>query len=282
MDGSARAAAPGGFLRLSDGETYFRWIGPERGPIAVCIHGLTTPSLVWQALAEGLAEAGYRVLVYDLYGRGYSDRPPTAHDRTLYHRQLDELLAKLRIAGPVTLLGYSMGGAIAASWAAAHPDRVSRLILLAPAGMGHDLGHVARIARDVPVIGDWLMLAAFPLSHRRATGRERLAATDVPGIVAYQQDELRWRGFVPAVLSSVRGILREVQEDDHRALRRAALPVLAIWGAEDRVIPIRAMSVLAAWNPGAHHAVIEGAGHGLPYTHAAAVLAEIRGDRHSS
>jgi pimeloyl-ACP methyl ester carboxylesterase len=276
MDSNARSAAPGGFARLSDGVTHFRWIGPERGRIAVCVHGLTTPSLVWQAVAEGLAEDGYRVLVYDLYGRGYSDRPRKPHDRALFHRQLDDLLTHLGITGPVTLLGYSMGGAIGASWAAAHPGRVERLILLAPAGMGHDLGRIARITRDWPVIGDWLFLTMFPRGHRKGTEAERPIARDVPGIIDYQQDELRWRGFLPAVLSSLRGMLAEVLENDHRALRQAGLPVLAIWGRDDRTIPIKAMGVMAQWNPDAHHEVVDGAGHGLPYSHARNIVDAVR------
>ena len=276
MTQTTRAAAPGGFARLSDGVTHYRWIGPERGRIAVCVHGLTTPSLVWQAVAEGLAEDGYRVLLYDLYGRGYSDRPRKPHDRHLFHRQLNDLLHNLGITEPVTLLGYSMGGSISASWAAAQPERIEKLILLAPAGMGHDLGRVARITRDWPVIGDWLMLAMFPRNHRKGTESERAIARDVPGIIDYQQDELRWRGFVPAVLSSLRGMLAEVLERDHKAIRQAGLSVLAIWGRVDRVIPIKAMGVMAQWNPDAEHAVIEGAGHGLAYTHAGEVVQAIR------
>ena len=276
MTPNARRSAPGGFTTLTAGVTHYRWIGPERGKVAVCVHGLTTPSPVWQAVAEGLAQDGYRVLLYDLYGRGYSDRPRHAHGRGLFHRQLDDLLARLGVTGPVTLLGYSMGGAIGASWAAANPGRVDRLILLAPAGMGHDLGRIAQVTRDWKGIGDWLMLAMFPRNHRRATEAERMIARDVPGIIDTQQDELRWRGFVPAVLSSVRGILSEVLEEDHRSLRKHRIPVLAIWGREDRTIPIKAMGVMAHWNPDAHHEVIEGAGHGLPYSHAGAVVQAIR------
>lgn len=279
MNQTARTAALGGFARLSDGMTHFRWIGPERGKIAVCVHGLTTPSLVWQAVAEGLAEDGYRVLLYDLYGRGYSDRPRKAHDRALFHRQLNDLLEHTGIDGPVTLLGYSMGGAIGASWAAANTDRIERLILLAPAGMGHDLGRSARIIRDWPVIGDWLMLAMFPRRHRKGTEAERGIARDVPGIIDYQQDELRWRGFVPGVLSSIRNMLPDTLEPDHRAIRQAGLPVLAVWGRDDRVIPIRAKDLMAQWNPEARHAVIDGAGHGLPYTHARDVVQAIRDGR---
>ncbi|MEE4347721.1 MAG: alpha/beta hydrolase [Paracoccaceae bacterium] len=286
MDDAARRDAPGDFVELSQGITHFRWIGPVRGPVAVCVHGLTTPSMVWDAVAKGLALMGFRVLVYDLYGRGYSDRAPGLQDQDFFIRQLEDLLASQGITEDVTLLGYSMGGAIVSAFAARHPERVLRVILLAPAGMGHDLGKLAKFTRDTPILGDWLMLLRYPGAHLKGTEAERVLPSEVEGIVDYQQAELSKRGFVPAVLSSLRGILPRPLEKEHRAISREGIPVLAIWGRDDAVIPIRAMGQLTQWNRVARHEVIEGAGHGLTYTHAAAVLraieagiaAEVTGD----
>ena len=80
MNAAARTVARGDFADLSQGRTCYRWTGPLRGPVAVCVHGLTTPSQVWDSIAEGLAAQGFRVLTYDLYGRGFSDRPPGRQD----------------------------------------------------------------------------------------------------------------------------------------------------------------------------------------------------------
>jgi pimeloyl-ACP methyl ester carboxylesterase len=64
---------------------------------------------------------GHRVLTYDLYGRGYSDRPGGEQDARFFIRQLEDLLEHQGVTQPVTLLGYSMGGAIGAAFAAKHP-----------------------------------------------------------------------------------------------------------------------------------------------------------------
>lgn len=275
MDDTARRAAPGEFAQLSQGITHYRWIGPVRGPVAVCVHGLTTPSMVWDAVAKGLALMGFRVLVYDLYGRGYSDRAAGLQDQDFFIRQLEDLLNDQGITEDVTFLGYSMGGAIVTAFAARHPERVLRLILLAPAGMGHDLGKLAKFTRDTPVLGDWLMLLRYPAAHRRGTEAERALPSEVEGIVDYQQAELTKRGFIPAVLSSLRGILPRPLEDAHRRISREGIPVLAIWGRDDTVIPLSAMGQLTQWNRMARQEVIDGAGHGLTYTHARAVLRAI-------
>lgn len=268
-----RAATPGRLADLPQGRTHLRWLGAAEGPVAVCVHGLTTPGFVWDGLAEGLGRRGWRVLVYDLYGRGGSDAPAGRQDPGFFIAQLDALLAHERVAGPVALLGYSMGGAVAAAYAAAHPDRVERLVLIAPAGMGHDLGPLLRLVLRAGPLGTWAMLALYPRAFRRGTEAERGLPTSVPGIVDRQQAELRRRGFVPAVLASLRGMLGADLAATHRRIADHGLPVLAIWGAADEVIALACRDRLAAWNPAARHRVIAAAGHGLTYTHSAQVLA---------
>lgn len=276
MDADARRGAEGHFAQLSQGVTCYDWLGPVRGPVAVCVHGLTTPSFVWRGLARGLALMGYRVLIYDLYGRGFSDRPEGAQTRAFFLRQLEDLLEDQEVGGDITLMGYSMGGAIATCFAAAHPDRIRQLVLIAPAGMGVKAGWLTRVIAGVPVLGDWLMLAGFSGSHKRATERERDLPTSVEGIVDLQQRELQFKGYIPAVLSSLRGILSKSLEAEHKALAKRGVPVLAVWGRMDDVIAERAPGQLAEWNRHARQEVVETAGHGLVYTHTEFVLAALR------
>ena len=272
MDATVRRAAEGSFADLSQGLTHYDWLGPAQGPVAVCVHGLTTPSFVWR----GLARLGYRVLIYDLYGRGYSDRPRGRQDAAFFLRQLDDLLADQRVTGAVTLLGYSMGGAIATAFAARSPNKVRQLVLLASAGMsGHAVG-LGRFVIRTPVIGDLLMYTLYPRRHRHGAEADRGLPNSVEQIVDRQLTELDYRGFVPAVLASMRGILGRPLEAEHRAIHRAHVPVLAIWGRADDVIALSAMGTLAEWSRTAQQEIIGDAGHGLIYSHTDAVLATIQ------
>lgn len=273
-----RDQAPGQFAALSRGQTHYHWSGPEDGEVVVLVHGLTTPSFVWQSLIPILTAKGYPVLAYDHYGRGYSDRPRDAQDEAFFTSHLRELLTDLRIEQPITLIGYSMGGAVAAAFAAAHPEKVKQTILIAPAGMGHDLGMIAKITQYTPLIGDWLMLAFFPKSHRQGCEAERASVTStVDNVFDLQIAEQDTRGFFRSVLSSLRGILAMVLETQHRKIASSGIPVTAIWGRDDTIIPITRKDVLAGWNPDASNIVIEGAGHGLTYTHTDQVGAAILG-----
>ncbi len=275
MSDGRRGSAPGQFAELSQGVTHFHLRGPSDGPLIVCVHGLTTPSFVWEPLAKGLVRLGFRVLVYDLYGRGYSDRPEGLHDKAFFNTQLNDLLSRIEIEDPFHLIGYSMGGAIATGFAAAHPAKVRRLVLLASAGAKLRQTPLLKIIRERGLLGKWLMLAAYPAQLRRGIRAEREAMTASPEITQGQEDQLAFQGFVPAVLSSLRGIMSRPMEGEHMALRQAELPIIAIWGAEDDVIPASTMGNFASWNRGIIHEVLEDAGHGLPYTHTDQVLAHI-------
>lgn len=275
MTRGRRKAAPGQFAALSQGVTHYRWLGAGEGPVAVCVHGLTTPSFVWGPVAEALGKMGYRVLIYDLYGRGFSDRPRGAQDSAFFIRQLDDLLEDQGIAGDVTLLGYSMGGAIASAFAARQAGRIRQLVLLAPAGLGHDLGPLADMAVKYDLFGRWMMLGFYGKSLRRATEAERGLPGPIANMVDLQIAETRMKGFAPAVLSSLRGMLDEDLETAHRSVAEAGVPVLAIWGEKDEIIPLSCRDTLAEWNPKARQEVVAGAGHTLTYTHVGAVMAAL-------
>lgn len=270
-----RATMPGRLVPLSQGLTHVQWHGPETGPVLVCVHGLSTPSFVWGPLLPLLTGLGYRVLTYDLYGRGYSDRAPGRQDSAFFLRQLEDLLKAEGVTGHFSLAGYSMGGSISTSCAVAHPDRVARLILLAPAGLALALGRFSNAVAKSPILGDWVMevLGARALrgGFREGDGADPVA----DAITARALDELSVAGTLRAILSAQRGILSDDQSDLHRRIAAGQVPVTAIWGAEDPVIPISCRDRLAGLNPSVRHVTLADADHRLPYTHAGQVAQAI-------
>jgi pimeloyl-ACP methyl ester carboxylesterase len=271
MNDAARSDAPGHFAELSQGTTHYRWYGGDRAPVAVCVHGLTTPSFVWDAIALRLVRQGFRVLVYDLYGRGYSDRPPGRQNDAFFIRQLEDLLADQTVADDITLFGYSMGGAIASGFAAKHPNRLRQLVLVAPAGFGgFPTGFLQQI-RDYPALGDRLAHALFPRRHRAACDALAQKHPHLAEVAQAQADQVTWQGFIPGVLSSLRYVLRDEMEREHRKLFKEEMHVISIWAAADEVIPLAGMGNLTKWNRRAVQVQVEGATHLLPMTHPDAV-----------
>src|SRR5256885_1393360 len=72
LDANARQGAPGQFVKLSKGVVHYELAGPETGRSIVLVHGFSVPYYLWDGTFETLVKAGYRVLRYDLYGRGLS------------------------------------------------------------------------------------------------------------------------------------------------------------------------------------------------------------------
>src|SRR5690554_2055934 len=96
LDRAARAHLPGSLAQLSDGKTYYQSDGPANGKPVILIHGFSMPSFIWDPTFSALAQAGFHTIRYDLYGRGWSDRPQQPYDKALFVRQLAELMDALK------------------------------------------------------------------------------------------------------------------------------------------------------------------------------------------
>jgi pimeloyl-ACP methyl ester carboxylesterase len=105
---------------------------PEAAPTKptatiVAIHGLTANHTCWAPMADELTPA-YRLVAYDLRGRGESDKPPAGYSLEAHDADLLALLDRLGVARPI-VFGHSLGAHIAVRFAAHHPERVERLVL---------------------------------------------------------------------------------------------------------------------------------------------------------
>ncbi|HVI48678.1 MAG TPA: alpha/beta hydrolase [Chitinophaga sp.] len=137
LDNNARSHAPGRFIQLREGLVHYSLSGPDTARLLVLIHGGGSTGMeVWKYNRSWLLSKGYRVLTYDLYGRGYSDRPDITYDLALYRRQLTALLDTLHIRGSFDIIAMSMGAAIGMDYAGLHPEQVDHVVLLDPAASG--------------------------------------------------------------------------------------------------------------------------------------------------
>ncbi len=110
------------------------------------------------------------------------------------------------------------------------------------------------LAVRVPFAGDLAFRLLGPWALRRAW------PGDDP-LTALKRAEIGKPGYLSATLAALRGILSDRQEADHRALGRADVPVIAIWGQDDRVIPVAGMGQLAVWNRAAIQEDLYGLDH---------------------
>jgi pimeloyl-ACP methyl ester carboxylesterase len=102
------------------------WEG--KGKQILCIHGITANSRFWDCLASALAPH-HRVIAMDLRGRGLSDKPPKGYSIKHHCKDISALMNDQGLERPV-LMGHSLGAFISLVFAARHPERVDRLILV--------------------------------------------------------------------------------------------------------------------------------------------------------
>ncbi|RZU14458.1 alpha/beta fold hydrolase [Streptomyces sp. BK239] len=165
-------------------------MGPGGGrPAAatvVLVHGLLTDSLAsyYFTVAPAFAAAGLDVVMYDLRGHGRSERP--AEGYTLDHNvdDLEALLDRLGVTGPVHLVGNSYGGTVAFGYAARRPERAASVTLVesepATAAWAVKLGGilervVAELAYNEPDVIAWITAHRGHNTARLARGAARLA-----------------------------------------------------------------------------------------------------------
>ncbi|KAI0941145.1 hypothetical protein AcV7_002788 [Taiwanofungus camphoratus] len=157
---------PGGaYVELPHGTVRYWLVGPHNGTRVVLIHGLSVPAIIWKDVAPALAASGFRVLLYDLYGRGYSDAPQTTYDAGLYTTQL-ALLMQYVGWDRAHLAGVSMGGGIAAAFAAHFPHLAgARIALVASTGL-LDPSEISRTSKFLSSPPMQLLTASYPFRVR--------------------------------------------------------------------------------------------------------------------
>lgn len=266
LDAAARGLADGDFVSVTNGQLHYRVAGPEDGPVIVMVHGFSTPNFIFEQNVDALAAAGFRVLRFDHFGRGWSDRPNTDYDVDFYDRELIEFLDAMNLTEPVGLVGLSMGGPITAEFTARHPERVRKLFLFVPAGFdlsGADSG-AAKLLR-IPVLGDWLwnLIGKGTLLGDAQYDESALAPENrLKGDVTQQME---YKGYLPALLSSLRHMPMAGRAETFARVRELGVPVMAVFGDADATVQVSSAAKLQAQIPGADVRVLTGAGHGLNY-----------------
>lgn len=260
LDEAARSSAPGRFVPLTHGRTHYDIGGPPDGQAVVLVPGFSVPFYVWDPTFAALVAAGFRVLRYDLYGRGYSDRPDVVYDLDLFDRQLPELLEAVGVRAPVDICGVSMGGVIAAAFADRHPQRVRRLCLVDPAGLRRRVPLSGRLLQ-APLLGELIMALFGDRMLLAGTAQDLAAPERFPEYVENYRLQMRYAGFKRALLSTMRTLLLCDMTDLYGSVGRGGRPVLVVWGREDRTVPLALSAELRRAMPRAQFHIIEGAGH---------------------
>jgi pimeloyl-ACP methyl ester carboxylesterase len=225
--------------------------GPAGGAVVVLVHGLGGRAEDWRKLAPYLAKAGFRVYLPDLIGYGRSEKP--ANFSYSVHDEADAVLGFLDALSLkwVDLGGWSMGGAIVQHVAADHPERVRRLMLFDSAGLF--------------VLPTWDTNLFTPESPAQLDQLDTLLMPHppaVPGFVA--RDILRVSNHRAWIIRRALAAMLTGRDATDKLLPQLKMPVLLLWGAEDKITPPSLGEAMHQAIPQSELDVIPGCGHLAP------------------
>lgn len=228
------AAYPGDYLSVDGVRLRVRDTGPRDAPAVILLHGFGASLDTWEPWAQALS-ARLRVIRFDLPGFGLTGADPTGdYSDARAMRVLLDLMDQLGL-DRASIVGNSLGGRIAWHFAARHPDRVSRLVLIAPDGFASP-GFAYGEAPGIP-----LMMRALPYVAPRGMLKANLAAAYADSEALSEATVTRYRdmmlapGVRPAILARMgQTILR----DPGPILAGIQTPALLLWGERDGMIPI--------------------------------------------
>ncbi|KIY66707.1 alpha/beta-hydrolase [Cylindrobasidium torrendii FP15055 ss-10] len=255
------------WAELPRGRVHYWIFGPQNGKKVVLVSGYSAPAFIWRHVAPRIAESGCRVLVYDLYGRGYSDSPVSHYDLGLFTEQLALLMQYINWQS-ATLVGLSMGGAIVAGMVNQFPHLVdSQVVLIASTGL------IETAPRGLNFRTSRLMRT---LAEKTFVRRVRSTNFVLP-VEETKKDALLVEiqshylpTFDSTLLLTQRYGPRRGQHQSFSSAHFAGRRVLLINGTKDAVVPLsHPQHIIKLLEPhtSAELVYIEGAGHELVVSH---------------
>jgi pimeloyl-ACP methyl ester carboxylesterase len=230
------------------GDTFVLASGPEAAPPVVLLHGTGTNLAAWQPQIATLSSRA-RVYAVDLIGEpGLSagSRPPL--DSEAHTLWLDDVLKTLEL-DHAALVGESLGGWMALDFAARRPERVSRLAVLNPSGIGSQKMGILLKSVLLKPAGDW---------GRRRT-LQLAAGPSAPALTGERAD------FTVLVVKHFKPRMQRIPRFTDETLRRLTMPLLAVAGAEDVMLDAHETAArLETTVPHAEVRLLPDAGHILP------------------
>jgi pimeloyl-ACP methyl ester carboxylesterase len=253
------------FVEIDGARVHYQEAGEKDNPVLVLIHGFASSTLVWSKVFLNLAQAGFRVIAVDMLGYGYSGKPRNGEytiggQANLLMRLLDHLGVRR-----ATLVGSSYGGAVAATCALDHAQRVEKLVLVGTVNNNEPLRFSLMRLFSSPVLGD--VVSPLLIGSRRLLRKRMKRVYDRHEWVVDERRvdarhfPLRASGTQRAMIRTVRGWDAERISRDAHLIRQ---PTLLLWGENDIEIPLADGERLHAEIPGSRLIVFLNCGH-LPH-----------------
>lgn len=253
-------AGAGDFVTLSDGTRMHYVTRGEHGSPVILIHGLMDSALNWSKNLDALAQT-HRVWAIDLIGFGFSSRVTAPTYSLKYFARTVQEFMDARGITRASIVGHSLGGAVALELALAEPARVERLILIAPGTYVVNLPFALNLAARVPYIPRALIGMAMTSTRARVSAQRHALGNPArfdPQAARQYARPLHVKGTADALVAMAAS---PRASDLPAGLKNIAAPTLILWGDRDLAVPVEHGGHHERNLPNAEFVILEGAGH---------------------
>ena len=255
------------------------YVDEGSGEVLLLLHGMAGSSQTWRSVIKPLSRR-FRVIAPDLPGHGESTKPRSDYSLGAFAVLLRDLLDELGVTR-ATIIGHSLGGGVAMQFLYQHPDYAQRLILIGSGGLGPDVGLTLRLLsapgaelimpiiapRQVLTAGDrvwsWLRKAGIEAPRGEEIWRSYSTFSDAPTRQAFLR-----------TLRSVVDYRGQAVSALNRLNTKTELPIMAIWGEKDAIIPVKHAYAAQQARPDIRLEVLAGVGH-FPQVERSAEVVEL-------
>ena len=258
LDVWASKYAPGKFIDLDGRSTHY--IEKGEGNPVILLHGFFYDSSLWAANIDVLAE-NFKVYALDLWGFGYSTREPLNYGYKLYVDQVLLFMDSLGISR-ASVIGQSMGGGTAILFCVQHKERINKLLLVAPSGLPNPLPLKAQVF-NLPRIGEFFLGLnnnAIRIKNLRdfwIHNKELLTKSYFDNVTRFHKINYT----TEVLLTILRKEFFDKLKDEINSLAQIKVPILLVWGREDKAIPLPCGQEMHRILKGSRLEVIDNAGH---------------------
>ncbi len=242
------------------------YVDEGSGEVLLLLHGMAGSSQTWRSVIGPLSRR-YRVVAPDLPGHGESTKPRSDYSLGAFAVLLRDLLDELAVTR-ATVVGHSLGGGVAMQFLYQHPDYSERLILIGSGGLGPDVGLTLRLLSApgaeliMPIIAPRKVLNAGERvwSWLRGAGIESPRGEEIWRSYSTFADAPTRQAFL-RTLRSVVDYRGQAVSALNRLNTKTELPIMAIWGDRDAIIPVEHAYAAQRARPDIRLEVLTGVGH---------------------
>ena len=221
---------PGNYIELENGFTYYEEANVQSNlGTVVLVHGFSVPSYILETTFNSIEQKGFRVIMMDLFGRGFSDNPDLPQTDELRANQVIELLHKRNIK-KASLVGLSNGGRIISKIAYLKPEIVNELFYIASSGFYE---YPDTNDRDVTLSEINDLIKSYP---EMAMGQKNdfFNPGQYPDWIDKYQELQKHKGFARTLISTTKNLV--TLDYVHNKIDSLNIPVYTFWGEFDTVV----------------------------------------------